>query len=74
MLKASREELKSIEKLRNLEELELDDSLKDIIMFAPAFMNSLEKLPNLKKIRVIGMSKETKAFLEKHLPNCQLQS
>ena len=72
--KASREELKSIEKLRNLEELELDDSLKDIIMFAPAFMNSLEKLPNLKKIRVNGMSKETKAFLEKHLPNCQLQS
>jgi len=54
--------------------LELDDSLKDIIMFAPAFMNSIEKLPNLKKIRVNGMSKETKAFLEKHLPNCQLQS
>jgi Leucine-rich repeat (LRR) protein len=72
--KASREDLKSIEKLKSLEELELDDSLKEIVMFAPAFMNSLEKLPNLKKIRVYGMSAETKAFLEKHLPNCQLQS
>ena len=58
----------------SLEELELDDSMKEIVLFAPAFMNSLEKLPNLKKIRVYGMSAETKAFLEKHLPNCQLQS
>ncbi len=72
--KASREDLKSIEKLKSLEELILDDSMKEIVMFAPAFMNSLEKLPNLKKIRVYGMSAETKAFLEKHLPNCQLQS
>jgi Leucine-rich repeat (LRR) protein len=65
---------KSIEKMQNLQELELDNSLKQIDMFAMPFMESLTKLTKLKKIRIHSMNAAMRSFLEQHLPNCTLQS